>query len=203
MKKLPALLSLFLAVAVWMSFTYIDNEGGLKVGDIAPQIKLMGVDGDYFSFESSEDINGWIVTFTCNTCPFSVLYEDRLIELHNKYAAKGWPVVAINPNDPAAKAGDSLDDMKVRAKEKGFPFEYLFDEGQHVYPQYGATRTPHIFLLDKTRKVRYIGAIDDNARDPENVNVNYVAEAIKAIENGKDPDPNFTKAIGCSIKTLK
>lgn len=202
MKKLPALIGLFVFAAVWMSFTGPKDHSGLHVGDTAPQIKLMGVDGDYFTFESNDEIKGWIVTFTCNTCPFSVLYEDRLIELHNEFAPKGWPVVAINPNDPAAKAGDSLEDMKVRAKEKGFPFEYLFDDGQKVYPAFGATRTPHVFLLDNTRKVHYIGAIDDNARDPENVKVRYVANAIASIEAGNKPNPDFTKAIGCTIKTL-
>ncbi|MCB0651778.1 MAG: thioredoxin family protein [Saprospiraceae bacterium] len=201
MKKLPVLFGILLLSAVMMSLTDKPVEG-LQVGDIAPQIDLKGVDGKNFSFEPSEEIKGWIVTFTCNTCPYAVLYEDRLIALHNEMAPKGWPVIAINPNDPAAQPGDSFDKMIERAKEKNFPFKYLFDEGQHVYPDYGASRTPHVFLLDKTRKVRYIGAIDDSARDPEAVNVRYVAEAIKAIENGQEPNPSFTKAIGCSIKSL-
>ncbi len=201
MKKLPALLGLFMISVLWMSFSTPVGEA-LNVGDIAPQIKLIGVDGDYFSFEESDDINGWIVTFTCNTCPYSVMYEDRLIALHNEFAPKGWPVVAINPNDPAAKEGDSLEDMKVRAKEKAFPFEYLFDDGQKVYPAFGASRTPHVFLLDNKRKVHYIGAIDDNARDSENVKERYVANAIAAIEKGEKPNPDFTRAIGCTIKTL-
>lgn len=201
MKKLPLLFGILLLSAVMMSLTDKPVEG-LQVGDIAPQIDLKGVDGNNFSFEPSEEVKGWIVTFTCNTCPYSVLYEDRLIALHNEMAPKGWPVIAINPNDPAAQPGDSFEKMIERAKEKAFPFKYLFDEGQHVYPAYGASRTPHVFLLDNTRKVRYIGAIDDSARDPEAVNVRYVAEAIKAIENGQEPNPNFTKAIGCSIKSL-
>ena len=131
------------------------------------------------------------------------MYEDRLIDLHNRYAAKGWPVIAINPNDPAAKAGDSYQEMIVRAEEKGFDFPYLFDDGQKVYPQYGATRTPHVFLLDNTRKVRYIGAIDDSAQDAESVTETYLEDAIAAVEAGKEPNPSFTKAIGCSIKTVK
>lgn len=201
MKKLPLLFGILLLSAVMMSLTDKPVEG-LQVGDIAPQIDLKGVDGNNFSFEPSEEVKGWIVTFTCNTCPYAVMYEDRLIALHNEMAPKGWPVIAINPNDPAAQPGDSFEKMIERAKEKAFPFKYLFDEGQHVYPAYGASRTPHVFLLDNTRKVRYIGAIDDSARDPEAVNVRYVAEAIKAIENGQEPNPNFTKAIGCSIKSL-
>ena len=92
--------------------------------------------------------------------------------------------------------------MQAKAKDKKFPFAYLVDEGQQVYPAYGATKTPHIFLVDKDKKVRYIGALDDNTRDPEAVEVRYVEAAIKAIEAGKEPSPTRTKAIGCSIKTL-
>jgi hypothetical protein len=110
-------------------------------------------------------------------------------------------VIAINPNDPEVQPEDSFEKMIVRAKEKGFPFVYLFDEGQKIYPQYGAERTPHVFLLDNTRKVRYIGAIDDNARDASAVTTPYVENAIAAMERGEEPNPSFTKAIGCTIKT--
>ncbi len=182
---------------------------GLEVGDTAPDFELMNIDGSMVSMagyqaeEGHEDIKGYIVTFTCNTCPYAVAYEDRLIETHNKMAPKGWPLIAIQPNDPDVQPGDSMEEMKKRAAEKDFPFVYLMDEGQEVYPQYGANRTPHIFLLDTDRKVHYIGALDDSPRDPEGVTVNYVEEAIAAIENGGEPDPNFTKAIGCTIKTKK
>ena len=111
--------------------------------------------------------------------------------------------MAINSNDPAVQEGDSFENMKKRVAEKGFPFVYLVDEGQKIYPQYGATKTPHVFLLDKDLKVQYIGAIDDNADSPEAVKTRYVANAINALEKGKSPDPNYTKAIGCPIKTAK
>ena len=146
--------------------------------------------------------NGYIVTFTCNTCPVAVKYEDRIIALHNRYAPQGWPVVAIMPNDIEVKPDDSPDAMKVRAEEKRFPFMYLFDEGQKIYPQYGATKTPHIFLLDNTHKVRYIGAID-NSPDAESVTKHYLEDAIAAVEAGKDPEPDYTKAVGCSIKVKR
>ena len=93
--------------------------------------------------------------------------------------------------------------MKQRAEEKNFPFVYLVDEGQKVYPQYGAVRTPHVFLLDKDRKVQYIGTIDDNAREPENVKVKYLENAIDALLKNEKPEPNFTKAIGCPVKANK
>lgn len=177
-------------------------EGGVKVGDIAPDFSLKGVDGKMVSLSDYKDAKGFIVTFTCNHCPYAVMYEDRLVALNDKMAPKGYPVIAINPNDPAAQSEDSFDLMVVRAKEKGFTFPYLFDDGQKVYPQYGATKTPHVFLLDKTRKVRYIGAIDDSARDAEAVSKKYVEDAIEAIDAGKEPTPDYTKAIGCSIKSV-
>ena len=151
------------------------------------------------SLESIQDIKGYIVIFTCNSCPVSIDYEDRIIDLHKKYAPIGYPVVAINPNDPDLRPDDSFEEMKVRSAEKEFPFMYLLDEDQKVYPQFGATRTPHVFLLDENRVVKYIGAIDDS-RDNNNIKIKYVEIAITQMEIGEKPDPQFTKAMGCSIK---
>ena len=176
---------------------------GYQVGDKAADFKLKNIDGKEVSLADMTDAKGFIVTFTCNHCPYSVLYEDRLISLHNEMAAKGYPVIAINPNDPKVQPEDSFEGMQERAKEKEFPFVYLFDDNQKIYPLFGATRTPHVFLLDKEMVVQYIGAIDNNAKKPEAVTINYVKDAIMAIEKGEKPDPNFTKAIGCSIKTAK
>ena len=175
--------------------------GGYEIGDKAADFELKNVDGTMVSLASMENVKGYIVTFTCNHCPYAVMYEDRLIDLHNKYAAKGYPVVAINPNDPAVQPEDSFEKMQERAEEKGFPFVYLFDEGQEVYPQYGATRTPHVFLLDADMVVRYIGAIDDSPRAADAVEKKYLEDAIMALETGVTPDPATTKAVGCSIKT--
>ena len=149
---------------------------------------------------NGEAPKGYIVPFTCNPCPYAQANEDRLISLHEEYAPKGWPVVAIQPNDPSIQPGDSMDKMKERAKEKGFPFPYLLDDGQEVYPQYGASYTPHIFLLNADRKTLYIGAIDDSPRNPDGVKQQFVRDAIAAYEAGKKIDPAFTKAVGCSIK---
>ena len=196
MKKLPVLL---LLMVFGLALT---AQEGYKVGDVATDFSLKNVDNTMKSLESYPDAKGYIVVFTCNHCPYSVLYEDRLIDIHNKYAAKGYPVIAINPNDPKASTGDSFEKMIERSNEKEFPFDYLFDDGQKIYPQYGATRTPHVFLLDAKRVVKYIGAIDDNARDAESVEVKYLENAIEALMEGKDPEISFTKAIGCTIKTL-
>lgn len=171
-----------------------------KVGEQAADFSLKNVDGSMVSLKDYKGVNGYIVIFTCNTCPYAVMYEDRIIELHNKYAAQGYPVIAINPNDPSVKSGDDFASMQERAKEKNFPFKYLFDEGQKVYPLFGAVRTPHVFLLDANRYVRYIGAIDDNAQNPSEVSAKYLENAIAALKAGNNPDPSETKAIGCTIK---
>ena len=173
---------------------------GLNVGDTAPDFKLKNIDGQMMSLSSIDDVNGYIVVFTCNTCPFSVKYEDRIIEANKKYAPMGYPVVAINPNDANRRPGDSFAEMKVRAKDKGFDFPYLHDTTQEVAIAYGATHTPHVYLLDKDRKVQYIGAIDNNANDAADADEFYLSDAVSALKAGKKPSPDFTKALGCTIK---
>ena len=146
---------------------------------------------------------GFIVIFTCNHCPYSVAYEDRINALDKKYKTKGYPVIAINPNDPNLNADDSFEKMKIRAKEKRFSFPYLIDEQQEIFPQYGATKTPHVYLLEKVadgNRVAYIGAIDDNSNEPELVTQRYVEDAVDALLRGEQPLVKETKAIGCSIK---
>lgn len=176
---------------------------GYDIGDIATDFSLKNIDDKMVSLKDYKDAKGYIVTFTCNHCPFSVAYEDRIIALDKKYKSMGYPVIAINPNNPESYPTDSFDAMKVRAKEKGFTFPYLFDDGQKIYPQYGATKTPHMFVLEKTNKgniVQYIGAIDDNYQDANAVKTKYVEDAVDALLSGKEVITKKTKAIGCSIK---
>ncbi|AEE52672.1 thioredoxin family protein [Haliscomenobacter hydrossis] len=185
------------------SFPNLPTVAGLKVGDIAPDFQLKSTSGKMVTLKDYKSAKGYIVIFTCNTCPYAQAYEQRIIDLHNKMEPMGWPVVAIMPNDPSVQPGDGFDRMTERAKQQKYPFEYLLDEGQKVFPAYGAARTPHVFLLDKDRKVRYIGAIDDNADDESLITRRYVEEAIAAVEKGNEPDPNLTKAVGCMIKVKK
>jgi peroxiredoxin len=179
---------------------------GYKIGDKATDFNLKNVDGKMVSMANFTDAKGFVVIFSCNHCPYVVAYEDRMIELHNKYAPKGYPVIAINPNDPEVQPQDSYEKMIERANEKKFPFVYLFDEGQKVYPKYGATRTPHIYLLNKKGSnliVEYIGAIDNNYKDASQVTEKYLADAIDALLAGKKLTVTETKAIGCTIKVKK
>ena len=180
----------------------IAEIGGYNIGEVASDFNLKNIDGKMFSMSDIKNAKGYIVTFTCNECPFAKLYEDRLIALHHKYAAKGYSVIAINSNSPDNEM-ENYEAMQKRAKEKNFPFVYLVDEGSKVYPKYGAVRTPHVFLLDQYYIVQYIGAIDDNAKSPEDVKEKFLENAIVALEKGEKPIPNLTKAIGCPIKPSK
>ena len=182
-----------------------DYSDGLQVGETAPDFQLKNVDGKMYSLAdikagNGEAAKGYIVTFTCNTCPYAQAYEDRIIQLHNKMAPKGYPVVAIQPNDPGMSSGDSFTAMQQRAKQKNYPFVYLIDEQQEIFPQYGATRTPEIYLIDADRVLRYTGALDDSAQDADAVSVNYVESAVAALEEGRSPEPAQVKAVGCMIK---
>ncbi len=178
----------------------------LRVGDRAPEFYLKNVDGRMISLSDYDEENGVIVIFTCNHCLYSMLYEDRIIELDTKYAQKGFPVIAINPNNPKVQPEDSYEKMIERSQEKDFPFPYLFDNGQKVCTLYDARRTPQVFLLDNRGKyfeVAYIGAIDDNCQNAEYVEQQFVEDAIKDLERGNRVRNDFTKAIGCEIKTRK
>ena len=203
MKTIKSILLLAVVVLTTAAFT-LKTENGYKVGDTIEDFSLKNIDGKKVSLSDYTDAKGFIIIFTCNTCPYSVANEDRIIALQSKYESKGFPVIAINPNDPAAQPGDSFDKMKVRATEKGFNFPYLFDEGQKVYPKFGASKTPHVYIVSKpTMKVEYIGAIDDSSRNPDAVKVKYVETVVDELLAGKTPSMTETRAIGCSIKTVK
>jgi peroxiredoxin len=179
-------------------------SAGLKPGDNAVGFTLKNVDGTSVSLSDYSDQKGVIVVFTCNPCPYANAYEQRIIGLHKKYAGMGFPVVAIDPNDDEISPEDTFAKMKEKAEKKEYPFPYLKDETQEVYKTYGATNTPHVYVLQNnggTFKVAYMGAIDDNAMDEASVTKKYVEKAITAILSGSNPDPSSTKAIGCSIKT--
>lgn len=177
---------------------------GYEVGDNAMDFKLKNVDGKMVSLSDYNNAKGYIVIFDCNTCPYSKAYNDRIIALNKKYATKGFPVITINANDPSISPGDSFAEMKKMAEKKKYDFPYLFDETQEVARAYGATNTPHVFVLNKVNaselKVAYIGAIDDNSRDASAVTKKYVEEAVEALLNGGTVSNTKTKAIGCTIK---
>lgn len=197
--------SIFALTAVFLLFTAAGTTTtGVGPGDKAPGFTLKNIDGRMVSLSDYEDEKGVIVVFTCNHCPYAKLYEQRIIELNNKYQSKGFPVVAIQPNDPVAYPEDSFENMKKRASEKGYTFPYLIDESQDIVKAYGAMATPHFYLLENDKNgyftVRYTGALDDNYKSASDVEEKYVEKAIDAMMAGDEVSNQSTKAIGCSIK---
>lgn len=197
--------TLFLGVFLLFSTQLIAADTyvlGSKVDDFT----LKNIDGTMISLSSYTKNDGVVIVFTCNHCPYSKLYEDRIVALDASMKKKKYSVLAINPNDPIAYPGDSFENMIVRAKEKKFTFPYVIDETQEIAKKFGATRTPHFFILKKVNnsfEIAYIGALDDNAQEPDSVTVNYVEKAVDAIQKGDKVEPASTKAIGCSIKWKK
>ncbi|WP_299012736.1 thioredoxin family protein [uncultured Polaribacter sp.] len=190
-------------VGLITAFNLKTDANGYKVGDKIEDFKLKNIDNKTVSLSDYTKAKGFVIIFTCNMCPYSVANEDRIIALQYKYESKGFPVIAINPNDPKASKGDSFADMQVRSKEKRFNFPYLFDEGQKVYPKFGATKTPHVYIVTKNdMKVKYIGAIDNSSRNPNKVTEKYVENALDELLAGKQVSKTETRAIGCSIKIL-
>jgi peroxiredoxin len=202
MKKSPviSLFSLLLTVAL-MSARYASD--GYKVGDVVQDFKLKNVDGKQISLADKKDVNGYIIAFTCNTCPVAKAYESRIVELNKQFASKGYPVVAIQSNDAQRSPGDSYDAMQQRAKAKNYAFPYLYDDTQTVARAFGATNTPHMFVVKRDGdqyKVAYIGAIDNNQYDAAGADRKYVENAVNELLAGKPVTTPSARAIGCGIK---
>jgi peroxiredoxin len=199
MKKYLAIM--ILAVAGMVAFKA--GNTGYKVGDVAADFKLKNVDGKTISLANYKQAKGYIVVFTCNHCPYAQAYESRIMNLDKLYAPKGYPVIAISPNDPIGEPADSFDNMKKLAAQKGYTFPYTIDETQDVTRAYGAKATPHVYVLQKTAKgnvVQYIGAIDNDTENTNPNKVKYVESAVNALLDGKAITTSSTKAIGCGIK---
>jgi thiol-disulfide isomerase/thioredoxin len=182
----------------------------LTIGSNAPDFKLQGADGKKYSLKKFKKAEILAVVFTCNHCPTAQAYEDRIIKMANEYKSKGVQVIAISPNDPKgirldelgySDLSDGLDDMKIRAAQKKFPFPYLYDGvTQEVAKLYGPLATPHIFIFDKMRKLQYQGRIDDTENPSKPVKMNDAINALNAMIAGVPVAVPTTKVFGCSIK---
>lgn len=201
------MLSKTLLVSAFVLMSFCSLGQALKVGDKAPDFNLKSTEGKQVSLSGIQGNKGAIVVFTCNHCPFSIAYEDRIIALHKKFSSLGYPVIAINPNDAVKVPEESFKHMRKRAKEKSFPFVYLQDESQETAKAFGATRTPHVFIVQKNTDgsyiLKYIGAIDNNTDDPDAADKKYVDNAVNELLLGNTVSLTNTKAIGCSIKWKK
>lgn len=217
MKISSLLVLVFVGITAFLAFSFLDislpgqdqSQAQIKTlepGDKAPEFELKNIDGKMVSLDDFPDAKGVILVFTANTCPYAIAYEDRLVALDKKFASKGYPVLAINPNPPALSKGDSYEKMQEKAKNEGFTFPYLFDEGQTVTNQYGARVTPHIFLLQKENdgyRIVYTGAIDNDTQDQNPKKTKYVEDVIASLQAGTPPAVTSTKAIGCTVKRAK
>ena len=205
MKRLPALLLSFLLIGA----CYPQAYPTLQLDEPAPDFDLPGVDGRNYSL-ADFSANILVIIFTCNHCPTAQTYEDRIIKLVSEYKNKGVDFVAISPNDPKAlrldelgytDLGDELEDMKMRAEYKGFNFPYLYDgETQEVSKKYGPVATPHVFIFDQERKLKFAGRVDDSEDGITPETKFDTRDAIEALLAGKTPVVQKTKTFGCSIK---
>ncbi len=172
----------------------------LQIGQSAPDFNLPGVDDKNYSLSNFKDSKVLIVVFWCNHCPYVVGSEERMLKFAREYLAKGVGIVAINSNETEGHPGDSFEHMIERAREKRYPFPYVRDESQDVARAYGALRTPHFYVFDSDRKLRYTGRMDDNPRSPGQETTRELRDAVDAVLAGKKPQIELTNPIGCNVK---
>ncbi len=204
-----ALLLLLTSLCVYLDAAAADGPRTLAVGDPAPDFNLRGVDGKQYMLSDFAGSPILVIVFTCNHCPTAQAYEQRIQKLADDYRGKGAALVAISPNDPKAvrldelgytDLSDSMEEMKIRARERQFTFPYLYDgDEQKVARAYGPTATPHVFIFDKERKLRYVGRVDDSEK-PDKVRTSDARNAIEALLAGRAVPVEKTKTFGCSIK---
>jgi peroxiredoxin len=177
----------------------------LAIGSDAPMtdVAMQTTDGEMVTLEDAAMENGLVVMFTCNTCPYVKAWEDRFNEVSNMAKKQGIGFIALNPNTEYRDRGDSMADMKKRAKDYNYQFTYALDENNELADAYGATRTPEIFLFNSDMKLVYHGAIDDNYKSKEDVQETYLKDALMALGSGNDISTKTTKSLGCSIKRVR
>ena len=200
-------------LATTIDAEHINDHLTLATGSPAPDFNLPGIDGKSYTLESFKDANVLVIVFMSNHCPTSQAYEQRIISMTRDYAAKGVRVVAISPSNPSAvrldelgysDVGDSFDDMKIRAKKAGFNFPYLYDgDTEMASKQYGPVATPHIFIFDRERRLRYNGRIDDTENPLKTPHSLDALNAINALLDNREVPVATTKTFGCSIKWIE
>jgi peroxiredoxin len=198
-----------LAVPVPLRAAEAPAHPTLAIGAVAPDFDLPGVDGKRHTLGEFASARVLVIVFTANHCPTAQAYEDRIEKLHADFASKGVALVAVSPNDPRAlrldeqaytDLGDTLEDMKVRAKERGWTFPYLYDgDTQEMSRKYGPVATPHVFVFDAERRLRFAGRVDDN-ENPARAKTHDARDAIEAVLAGREVPVATTKVFGCSVK---
>lgn len=204
MMKLLRRVSLFGWFVILLTETaHAQLPKGYTLGDAVADFRVKSVDSRTLTLADYRSQKGLIVVFTSNHCPFSKAYEDRLAALDRRFAPQGYPILAVMPNDPAAYEDDSFENMKVRARDKSYPYAYAIDETQAMARAFGATRTPQVYVLKNTNAqfiLEYVGTIDDSPQDGAGVQRRYVEEAVGNLLAGRPVPTPITKPIGCAIK---
>ncbi len=206
MKSKKLLLSVFvLAALVLAAFTAQPTGEALQIGDKAPltDVEMLGVSGETFTLEGIAGENGLLVMYSCNTCPWVEAWEDRYPGIADLAEELGIGFIVLNPNARYRERGDGYEDMKERAKKMGYDFPYVVDKDAQLATAFGATKTPEAFLFNNEMLLAYHGAIDDNAKNPAQVEQHFLADAMKRMVAGETIDPNETRSIGCGIKFPK
>lgn len=191
---------------IFSLFIFFGAQAQYKVGDAVADFSLKNIDNKNVSLANYPSAKGFIVVFTCNSCPVAIKYEKRVEQLNKEFSSKNYPVIAISSNDIKINPGDSFEEMQKKAKKVGYTFPYLYDESQEVAKRFGATHTPHVYVVAREGNqlvVKYSGAIDNNTDDGSKADKKYVADAVNALIDGKAPAVTATKAVGCSIKWKK
>ncbi len=192
-------MKLFLSTILIFSFLI---GGELELGSEIPlaDIKMLDISGQELSLNDIKGENGLLVIFSCNTCPWVIRWQDRYVEIANEYKDKGVGIVAINSNEAYRANDDSFEAMKEHALNNGYNFYYTVDKESKLALEFGATRTPHVFLFNGEEKLVFRGAIDDDAKNADNVEDHYLKDALNAMLAGNEIKLASTKALGCSIK---
>ena len=172
----------------------------LPIGQRAPDFDLPGVDGKNYSLASFRDSKLLVVVFSCNHCPYVIGCEDRMNRFYADYSQRGVAMIAINSNETEGHPGDSFENMQKRAKEKNFKFAYVRDDTQEIARAYGALRTPHFYVFDQQRRLRYTGRMDDNPRTPGAEKTHELRDAVDSLLSNKQVDVELTNPIGCNVK---
>ncbi len=176
----------------------------LPIGSAIPksEVKMKDISGKEISFKEAIKENGLMVMFSCNTCPIVHKYESRTVEICKKALSKNIGVILLNSNEAYRDNGDSYSDMKDYAKKLGYDWNYVVDKNSVMADEFGATRTPEIFLFNKDSKLVYHGAIDDNSSGPDEVTRKHLSIAIDELLGGKEVSVKNTRSVGCGIKRL-
>ncbi len=172
----------------------------LQLGQTPPDFTLPGVDGKSYSPSTFKDAKILVVLFSCNHCPYVVGSEERMINFYNDYRPRGVAMIAINSNETVGHPTDSFEHMITHAQEKQLRFPYVRDDDQSVAVAYGALRTPHYYVFDQDRKLRYTGRMDDNPRNPGKETTHELRDAIDELLAGKPVTVPLTNPIGCNVK---